>query len=166
MKKIVLSVLLIGIVVVTSVGTYLAVSESGGRASASIPPATSIVSRNTNPDPGVIALNAVVDASGLKEKIDGALRANAGEISERLSISEPQVNTAIDTLDIENWEVANLPEGTAESARCDVECEGVDIEVVTYVDPAYVTVGMHGQNITFAVPESAQGSVSLLTLLA
>ena len=165
MKKIVLSVLLIGIVVTTSVGAYLAVSESGQRASAAIPPASSIVSRHYS-DPGTVALNAVVDASGLKQKIDGALRANAGAISEQLSISESQVNAAIDMLDIESWEVANLPEGTTESSSYTVACDGADIDVTTYVDPSYVTVAMHGQEITFAVPDNAQSSLSLLSLLA
>lgn len=165
MKRIVLSVLLIGIVVSTSVGAYLAISESGQRASASIPPATSIVSQNHS-DPGMLALNTVVDASGLKLEVEEALRSNTESISDRLNISESQVNAAIDMLDIESWEATTLPEGAVESNSCVVNHEGTDINITTYVDSSYVTVGKNGQDITFAIPENAQNSLTLFSMLA
>ncbi len=165
MKRIVLSVLLIGVVVSTSVGAYLAISESGRQASASIPPATSIVSQN-HTAPGMLALDTAVNASGLKSEVKGALRSNAESISERLNISVSQVNAAIDKLAIDSWEAASLPKDAIVSNSCVVNQEGVDINITTYVDSSYVTVSKNGQDITFAIPENAQNSLALFSVLA
>lgn len=114
---------------------------------------------------GNAAANAALDATGVKEKAEAALRGNVSSIAGATGLSESQVESAIDRLDISSWEVTSLPDGARAQGSTDVSYQGVDATLTTYADPSYVTVEALGQSITLAVPESAQGYVSLLGYL-
>ena len=114
---------------------------------------------------GALAANAALDASGLKQRADEALRSRAGAIAAATGMSEGQVDAAIDALAIESWEVAALPEDARATGSSAIEYQGAQATLVTYDDPSYVTVETAGQRVTFAVPASAQGYADLLAYL-
>lgn len=111
------------------------------------------------------AANAALDASGVKERVDEALRSNAGAISSATGLSESQVTEAIDSLDVTSWSAVSLPSDVTVRDTASGTHGGVTATVTTYDDPSYVTVETSGQTLTFAVPESAQGYAQLLSYL-
>lgn len=111
------------------------------------------------------ATNAALDASGVKDRIDQALRERSGAISSATGLPEDQVLSAIDELDISSWAVTGLPADASGTQSFSSSLEGVDATVTTYDDPAYVTVSADGHELTFSVPESARGYVRLLSQL-
>ena len=100
------------------------------------------------------AANAALDVSGLKSKAESALRGSADRIAE-----------AIDALDIQSWEVTSLPEGAEKTGSANVSYSGTDATITTYDDPSVVTVTAMGQDITLAVPGSAQTYLPFLSYL-
>ena len=106
------------------------------------------------------AANAALDVSGLKSKAESALRGNADRIAEATGMSSSQVDAAIDALDIQSWEVTSLPEGAEKTGSANVSYSGT-----TYDDPSVVTVTAMGQDITLAVPDSAQSYLPFLSYL-
>lgn len=111
------------------------------------------------------AANAALDVSGLKSKAESALRGNADRIAEATGMSSSQVDAAIDTLDIQSWEVTSLPEGAEKTGSANVSYSGTDATITTYDDPSVVTVTAMGQDITLAVPDSAQTYLPFLGYL-
>lgn len=109
--------------------------------------------------------NAALDASGVKSSIDEALRSNVERIAAATGLSNDQVETAIDELAIESWSATTLPEGVSVSGTFSTSYQGASATVTTYADPSYITVEAYGQNLTLAVPESAQQYLSLLAYL-
>ncbi|WP_308622668.1 hypothetical protein [uncultured Enorma sp.] len=109
--------------------------------------------------------NAALDASGVKSNIDEALRSNVERIAAATGLSNEQVETAIDELAIESWSATTLPEGASVSGTFFTSYQGASAAVTTYADPSYITVEAYGQNLTLAVPESAQQYLSLLAYL-
>ena len=97
------------------------------------------------------AANAALDVSGLKSKATG--------------MSSSQVDAAIDALDIQSWEVTSLPEGAEKTGSANVSYSGTDATITTYDDPSVVTVTAMGQDITLAVPDSAQTYLPFLSYL-
>ena len=114
---------------------------------------------------GVGLTNAAIDASGVKGRIEEALRANAEGIAAATGMSADEVDAAIDELDIASWSATTLPEDAAVSGSFSSSLQGTEATVTTYADPSYLTVDAYGQSITLAVPESAQQYVSLLGYL-
>ncbi len=110
------------------------------------------------------AANAALDVSGLKSKAESALRGNADRIAEATGMSSSQVDAAIDALDIQSWEVTSLPEGAEKTGSANVSYSGTDA-TTTYDDPSVVTVTAMGQDITLAVPDSAQTYLPFLSYL-
>ena len=108
------------------------------------------------------AANAALDVSGLKSKAESALRGNTDRIAEATGMSSSQVDAAIDALDIQSWEVTNLPEGAEKTGSANVSYSGT---ITTYDDPSVVTVTAMGQDITLAVPDSAQSYLPFLSYL-
>ena len=90
------------------------------------------------------AANAALDASGLKSKANEALKSNRDKIAEVTGMAPSDVDAAIAALDIENWEVTTLPDDAS---------------------PSVVTVEALGQDITLAVPDSAQSYLPFLGYL-
>ena len=111
------------------------------------------------------AANAALDVSGLKSKAESALRGNTDRIAEATGMSSSQVDAAIDALDIQSWEVTNLPEGAEKTGSANVSYSGTDATITTYDDPSVVTVTAMGQDITLAVPDSAQTYLPFLSYL-
>ena len=101
------------------------------------------------------AANAALDVSGLKSKAESALRGNTDRIAEATGMSSSQVDAAIDALDIQSWEVTNLPEGAEKTGSANISYSGTDATITTYDDPSvFVTVTAMGQDITLAVPDN------------
>jgi hypothetical protein len=111
------------------------------------------------------AANAALDASGLKSKANEALKSNRDRIAEVTGLSRSQVDDAIDALDIESWEVTSLPASASKTGSTDISYGGTDATITTYDDPSVVTVEALGQDITLAVPDSAQGYLPFLGYL-
>lgn len=111
------------------------------------------------------AANAALNMSGLKEKASQALRANTDRISEASGLPPAQVDAAIDALDIESWEVTSLPDDVSETGSSDISYGGTQATITTYDDPSVVTITTMGQDITMAVPDSAQGYMGYLEYL-
>ena len=111
------------------------------------------------------AANAALDASGLKSKANEALKSNRDRIAEVTGLSRSQVDDAIDALDIESWEVTSLPDGATKTGSSSISYGGTDATVTTYDDPSVVTVNAMGQDVTLAVPDSAQSYLPFLGYL-
>ena len=109
--------------------------------------------------------NAALDASGVKSSMDEALRSNVESIAAATGLSNEQVETAIDELAIESWSATTLPESASVSGTFFTSYRGASATVTTYADPSYITVEAYGQDLTLAVPESAQQYLSLLAYL-
>lgn len=111
------------------------------------------------------AANAALDASGIKTKAAQALEDNRDKIAAATGLSTSEVDAAIDALDIESWEVTSLPADAEQTGSTDVSYEGANATVKTYDDPSVVTVQAMGQDVTLAVPETAQDYVKYLEYL-
>lgn len=114
---------------------------------------------------GTGVANAALDASGIKGQIDSTLRENVSAIASATGMSESQVTSAIDQLNIESWSVTTLPSDASATGTFNTTYQGASATVTTYADPSYVTVDALGQELTLSVPESAQSYVSLLAYL-
>lgn len=102
------------------------------------------------------ATNAAIDASGVKEKAKTALEDNKAKIAAATGMSESDVDAAIQSLDIDGWQAATLPQGVTPTDTISGSASGVSGTVTTYDDPNYVTVEAYGQTVTLEVPASAQ----------
>lgn len=111
------------------------------------------------------AANAALDMSGLKSKAAEALANNRDRITEATGLPASQVDAAIDALDIESWEVTSLPASASKTGSADVSYGGTDATITTYDDPSVVTVNAMGQEVTLAVPDSAQDYIGFLGYL-
>ena len=110
-------------------------------------------------------LNTIIDASGIKGKIDSELHDRAGAIAEQMGVSQSMVDNVIDSLAIEDWQVASLPENASATGSFSFDVQGTTAQITTYDDPSIVTVNALGQSITMEIPESAQGYAALLGYL-
>ena len=111
------------------------------------------------------AMNAFIDLSGVKGRIDDQVRSKAGEIASEFGVSRAVVDNIVDTLAIEDWQATTLPDGATKTGTYNVDADGSPASVTTYDDPSIVTVEAFGQTITMAVPESAQSYVPLIHYL-
>lgn len=121
--------------------------------------------RGVGDDASIAAANAALDASGVKQQVDRALRSNVGAIASATGLSEPQVTEAIDSLDVTSWSVTSLPSDASATGTASGTYGDVSATVTTYDDPSYVTVEVGGQSLTLSVPESAQQYAGLLSYL-
>ena len=111
------------------------------------------------------ALNAAVDASGVKGIVENSLRDNVDAIAATTGMSEQQVDQAIDELAISSWSVTELPEDATATGSVHTTYQQTDATVTTYDDPSYVTIDALGQSMTLSVPDSAQSYLSFLSYL-
>lgn len=116
-------------------------------------------------DAGAAAANAALDASGIKGKIDSELRAHTGDIASATGLSEGQVESIINQIDISSWSITALPADATVAGSFQTSYQGTNVTVTTYTDPSYVSINPWGQTITLAVPESSQSYVSYLSYL-
>ena len=113
----------------------------------------------------VDAINMVLDNTGLKERVDGALRDKARTIAEENGVPYSVLEVGIDLLDIPNWKAAKLPKSADKATTFTLDYGGQDVSITAYDDPSYVTLGAYGQEVTFDIPESAQTFTTLAPLL-
>lgn len=111
------------------------------------------------------ALNAIINASGVKGKLQSELESSVPQISAATGLSTQQVQSGIDALDVNDWEVVSEPATATETGSYPVNANGMNATVTTYDDPSYVTVDAYGQRATFAVPNSATSYTQLLGYL-
>lgn len=117
-------------------------------------------------DESKIALtNSAIDATGIKGKAQDALEANSSKIAEATGLPLAVVDEAIESLDIESWQVTTLPKYVVEAETLDMDYGGITAKVTLYDDPSVVTVDAYGQNVTLAVPESSQQYVRYLSMV-
>ncbi|WP_165061557.1 hypothetical protein [Adlercreutzia sp. ZJ154] len=111
------------------------------------------------------AANTALDASGIKSKVDSALRSNASKIAEKTGLPVSSVNSMIDNLNIESWQVTNLPADATATGTTSMTYDGVSATVTTYDDPSVVTVDTGAGEVTLEVPASAQDYIGYLGYL-
>ena len=106
--------------------------------------------------------NAAMDATDLKGQVKSAIDERKDDIAAATGLTADQVDALVAELDIDSWQAAALPAGAVESGTVDGSYAGID--GTTYDDPGYVTISAYGQNVTLAVPESAQAYLPYLAL--
>ncbi len=110
------------------------------------------------------AANAVFDATDIKGQVKSTLDKQRDNIAAATGLTASEVDSAISSLDIESWKAAPLPSTATETGSLDGSSLGIDGSITTYSDPGYITLNAYGQNITLAVPESAQEYLPYLEL--
>lgn len=108
------------------------------------------------------AANVALDASGVKGQIEGAIESQRESIQQWTGLSDADFDAAVDSLAIEDWQIATLPDDAVQTGSVSGTYQGIDATIITYDDPAYLTVQAYGQDITLRVPEGAQDYASLL----
>lgn len=103
-----------------------------------------------------------LDISGIKNLISDHLENNRESIAQSLGMGISEVDQLINDLDIENWHSTTLPENATALDTFDGTYAGVSGTITVYDDPNYVTVSTFGQDVTLAVPPSAQNLLSSL----
>ena len=98
------------------------------------------------------AANAALDVSGLKSKAESALRGNADRIAEATGMTSSQVDAAIDTLDIQSWEVTSLPEGAEKTGSANVSYSGTDATITTTVHASRSGVSKNVRAVAISLP--------------
>lgn len=111
------------------------------------------------------ATNAVIDASGIKGRINDTIDEYKTDIINATGISEDVADSIIEDIAVDDWQAATLPDEAIETGTIDGSVYGVDGTVTTYDDPGYITVEAYGQTVTLAIPESAQEYLPLLSML-
>lgn len=150
---------ILGLVIVAVVAffalSFFSASQLGSTASSADP-----ISNIRN-----AATNAVIDQTGIKEKVESYLHSNASTIASNTGLTESQVDTAIDNLDISDWSATTLPDDAVSTGTYNGNYGGTEATITTYEDPSYVTITANDQNVTLAVPSSAQSYLQYLEYL-
>ncbi|OUO88048.1 hypothetical protein B5F40_12955 [Gordonibacter sp. An230] len=154
MKKVLGALLALAVIVVGATGV-LALSGSGA-----LPGPLS----NAVEGAKATATNAAIDASGLKDRVKDVIQANRDGIAAATGLYGDELDAAIDDLAIDSWKAAPLPGDAQPVSTLDGVYAGIEGSITTYDDPGYITVSAYGQNVTFAVPESAQAYLPYLAL--
>lgn len=108
------------------------------------------------------AANVALDVTDVKGQLKNTIDDNKGAIAAATGLTPEQVDEAVANLAIESWEAATLPADANATGTYDASSLGVDGSITTYDNPGYVTLTALGQDITLAVPESAQTQLALL----
>ena len=99
-----------------------------------------------------------------KGQVKSAIDERKDDIAAATGLTADQVDALVAELDIDSWQAATLPAGAVEAGTVDGSYAGIDGTITTYDDPGYVTISAYGQNVTLAVPESAQAYLPYLAL--
>lgn len=153
MKKILVILLgLLAVVVIGVIGVVALANTSGNP--------VSDAAKNAK----AAATNAAMDAVDVKGQIKSTIDQNTNAIASATGLTVEQVNEAVANMDIDSWQAVALPDNIAKTGSIDASSFGVDGTIVTYDNPAYITLEAYGQNVTLSVPESAQTYLPYLTL--
>ena len=117
-------------------------------------------------DAKIAATNAAIDVSGIKGRISDTLESYKDDFIASTGVPESVADAIIEDIAIDDWQAAILPENVYEIDTIDGTPYGIEGTITTYDDPGYITVNTYGQNITLAIPESAQDYLPYLTLFA
>lgn len=147
MAKTMRNIVIVGISMILVAAALVAVVVCGGCSAMSSASFESI---------RVDALNTVIEATGLKTRIDSDLRERGYELVEKYGLPDALADQLVDSLAIGDWEVTSKPQDVAETSRFTLDVENNPLEITTYDDNSVVSVGAYGQEVTFAVPEPAQ----------
>ena len=109
--------------------------------------------------------NAAIDVTGVKERVDSALRENAGRIAEKTGLPESQIEGIIDDLDVRSWEATSLPDDAVAQGSAQLSYGGLSGIITTYDDPSVITVDAGAGAVTLKIPSSAQGYIGFLEFL-
>ena len=112
---------------------------------------------------GVVALSNT-SLGPVSDAAQGAKAAVANAAMDATGLTADQVDALVAELDIDSWQAAALPADAVEAGTVDGSYAGIDGTITTYDDPGYVTISAYGQNVTLAVPESAQAYLPYLAL--
>lgn len=110
-------------------------------------------------------VNTVIDATGMKTRLDQSVRKTASEAAAKWGIPQSMVDGVVDQVDITEWKVTSLPDGVTQQGTYSFNLDDTTAQITTYDDPSVVTLNIYGQTVTMEAPESAQGFVSLLNAL-
>lgn len=158
MRNIVLTAILLIALAAAACGFVL----TGGCSSAILP---SLDNMNPFANAKAAATNAIIDTSGIKDRVESELHAHANDISAQTGIPVAEVNAGIEDLAVQDWQAVEKPASTVETASYSVEADGTPVDITTYDDESIVTVGAYGQEVTLEIPESAQQFTDYLPLL-
>ena len=120
---------------------------------------------NPFPSAQVAATNALIDQSGVKDRVENALHAQAQEVADEYGIPIEILEAGIEDLAIQEWEAVEKPADAAETGTYTVDADGTQVEITTYDDPNYLGVKAYGLETTMGVPESALPYTALIPLL-
>lgn len=120
-------------------------------------PVNETVSNATN-----TLINAAIDTSGVKTAAENALLSYSNDISKQTGLANNQVKSIIEDMDIQSWEVTDLPADATQDISVSGTYAGVNATITTYDDPNYVSVNACGQDLTLSVPASAQKYLPLI----
>lgn len=149
-------IIIAAIALIAAAGVAVALVLSDGCSSSAADPFGGV--RNS-------AVNAAIDLSGVKGRIDAQVRAKAVEAANEYGVPETLVDNVVDSLAIEDWQATSLPPDAVETGTYTVDTEDASARITTYDDPSIVTIDAYGQTVTMAVPDSAQGYVSYIKYL-
>lgn len=158
MRNIVLTAILLIALAAAACGLVL----TGGFSNVNLP---SLGDLNPFAGAKATATNALIESSGIKDRVDSELRAHADDIAAQTGVPIEMVNAGIDELAVQDWQATEKPATAVETATYSVEADGTPVDITTYDDESIVTVEAYGQEVTLAVPESAQQFADYLPLL-
>ena len=161
MAKTMRNVVITAILLIAAAGVACAMVLTGGCSKAF----SFLGGANPFADAQAAATNAVIDQSGIKDRIENELHAQAQQIADDYGIPIEVLNAGIDDLAIQDWKAVEKPEGVTETGRYEVNADGTAIGITTYNDSSIVGVNAYGLETTLSVPESAQPYASLIPLL-
>ena len=106
--------------------------------------------------------NAIMDTTDIKGQVQSAIESNKDSIAAAMGVPSSMVDAAVENLAIDEWQAASLPSDATAVGTVNGSSMGIDGAITTYDDPSYITLEAYGQNVTLAVPESAQQYLQLL----
>ncbi len=111
------------------------------------------------------ATNALLDASGIKDRLDEILRNHIPELAQASGLSESILSQGVDALAIPQWTAIDKPASATATGTVNLEYQGTPFTVTTYDRNDIVGVSAYGQDLTFKVPPSAVSYISLFNYL-
>ncbi len=160
MSKTMRNVIITCILLIAAAGCACALVLGGGCSSLGLPSIT-----NPFSSAKVAATNAIIDSSGIKDRVESELYAHVNEISAYTGLPAEAIEEGISTLAIKEWKAVEKPAGASETGNYSIGTDDTQVGVTTYDDPSVVTLQAYGQEITLSIPDSVQQYSSYLSYL-
>lgn len=156
------NIVLTAILLIALAAAACALVLTGGCSNANLP---SLDKLNPFESAKATAANAIIDSSGIKDRVESELHAHADDIAAQAGIPVAAVNEGIEDLAVQDWQAVEKPASATETASYSIEADGTPVDITTYDDESIVTVEAYGQEVTLEVPESARQFAEYLPLL-